>query len=186
MQAPVKDFTFITGNQRKVDYLKMWLELPVRHHALDLDEIQSLDAHTVAEHKARQAYGILQRPVLIEDTSLIFTAMGRLPGTFVKFFLEEIGNEGLSKIADNLAHRQAVARVLYAYCDDGSRVHFFAGSTPGMVAPQPRGSNGMGWDPVFMPDGSRKTFAEMTDDQKKQYSPRAAATVKLREFLTHA
>lgn len=181
----MKEFVFITGNQRKVDYLRLWLELPVKHHALDLDEIQSLDPHTVADHKARQAYSLLKRPALIEDTSLVFTAMGRLPGTFVKFFLEEIGTDGLCKIADMLPHRKAVARVLYAYCDSSEQVHFFEASTSGTVAPQPRGSNGMGWDPVFIPEGSRKTFAEMTDDQKKQYSPRAAATVKLREFLTH-
>lgn len=176
---------FITGNQRKVDYLRMWLGLPVQHHKLDLDELQSLDAHEVARHKARQAYGILREPVLIEDTALTFTAMGRLPGTFVKFFLEEIGNAGLCKLADGLGHREAVATVTYAYCD-GKQVHIFDGSTPGTVAPTPRGEHGMGWDPVFIPEGASKTFAEMADDEKKNYSARAAAVAKLKEFLTHA
>ena len=178
----MSDVVFITGNQRKVDYLQMWLGLPVKHHKLDLDELQSLDPRTVAEHKARQAYGILQEPVLIEDVALTFTAMGRLPGTFVKHFLEEIGNEGLCKIADNLAHRKAVAVVTYAYCD-GRDVHFFDARVHGTVAPEPRGDKGMGWDPSFIPDGDTRTFAEMTDDEKKPYSARAAATKKLRAFL---
>lgn len=174
---------FITGNQRKVDYLVMWLGLPVKHHKLDLDELQSLDPRVVAEHKARQAYGILKEPVLIEDTALRFTAMGRLPGTLVKFFLEEIGNEGLCKLADALEHRKAVATVTYAYCD-GDKVYFFDGEVRGTVAPEPRGERGMGWDPSFIPDGATHTFAEMTDDEKKRYSARAVAIAKLKEFLT--
>ena|SRR2546421_910952 len=176
---------FITGNQRKVDYLVQWLGLPVRHHKLDLDEIQSLDLRTVAEHKARQAYAILQEPVLVEDTALVFTAMGRLPGTFVKHFLEEIGNEGLCRLANGLTHRTAVASVTYAYCD-GPRVHFFDASVEGTIASTPRGTHGMGWDPSFIPKGSAKTFAEMTDDEKKQFSARAVAIKKLREYLQHA
>jgi XTP/dITP diphosphohydrolase len=178
--------TFITGNQRKLDYLVMWLGLPVKHHKLDLDEIQSLDPRKVAEHKARQAYDILKEPVLVEDTSLTFTAMGRLPGPLVKWFLEDIGNAGLCKIADGLEHRRAIARVTYAYCD-GKQVHFFEGETEGTVAPEPRGEglHGMGWDPTFIPDGSTKTFAELTDDEKKPFSPRAAATKKLKKFLLH-
>jgi non-canonical purine NTP pyrophosphatase (RdgB/HAM1 family) len=178
----MKPVIFITGNQRKVDYLAKWLELPLHHHKLDLDEIQSLDTRTVAEHKARQAYAILKEPVLVEDTSLVFTAMGRLPGTMVKWFLEEIGTEGLCKLAGGLAHRKAVATVTYAYCD-GEKVHFFEGSTEGLVAPQPRGENGMGWDPTFIPNGSEQTFAEMPDNEKKRFSPRAKATKLLRAFL---
>jgi len=176
------EVVFITGNMRKLDYLKMWLNLPVKHHKLDLDELQSLDARTVAEHKARQAYEILKEPVLTDDTSLTFTAMGRLPGTFIKFFLEEIGTEGLCRVANTLQHREAIATVTYAFCD-GAQVHFFEGSVTGEVAPEPRGTNGMGWDAVFIPNGSSKTFAEMTDDEKKGYSARAIAIEKLRTFL---
>jgi inosine triphosphate pyrophosphatase len=180
--SAIKQFTFITGNQRKADYLTMWLGLPVLHHKLDLDEIQSLDPHKVAEHKVRQAYEVLHSPVLVDDTSLTFTAMGRLPGTLVKWFLEEIGNEGLCKLADGFAHRKAAAQVVYAYYD-GQEVRFFEATTSGSVSSVPRGSQGMGWDPSFIPDGSMQTFAEMTDDQKKVFSPRAGAVKKLKKFL---
>src|SRR5688572_26522398 len=98
----MKTVTFITGNQHKVDFLVKWLGRPVEHVKLDLDEIQSLDLHTVVAHKAEQAYNILKRPVLVEDASLAFTAMGRLPGTFVKWFIEEIGYDGLLRLANSL------------------------------------------------------------------------------------
>jgi non-canonical purine NTP pyrophosphatase (RdgB/HAM1 family) len=174
--------TFITGNQRKVDYLTKWLELPLHHHKLDLDEIQSLDTRTVAEHKARQAYAILKEPVLVEDTSLTFAAMGRLPGTYVKWFLEEIGTAGLCSIANSLEHCKAYATVTYAFCD-GRDVHFFAARVDGAVAPEPRGEGGMGWDPTFIPEGTGKTFAQMTPEEVTQFSPRVRAIAPLKEFL---
>lgn len=178
----MKPVVFITGNQRKADYLAKWLELPVTHHKLDLDEIQSLDPHAVAEHKARQAYQVLHAPVLVEDVSLMFLAMGRLPGTLVKWFLEEIGTEGLCKLADGLEHRRAEAIGIYAYCD-GPQVHFFEASVAGRITSAPRGEHGMGWDPIFVPEGSTKTFGEMTDDQKRPFSARLRAIEKLRAFL---
>lgn len=178
----MKTLTFITGNQAKADYLAKWLDWPVGHHKLDLDELQSLDARKVAEHKVRQAHGILKTPVLVEDTSLIFVEMGRLPGTFIKFFLEEVGNDGLCTIADTRASRAAVATVTYGYFD-GRDLHFFEGKVSGQIAPRPRGAHGMGWDPIFIPEGSTKTFGEMLDSEKRQFSARAKATRKIHDFL---
>jgi len=154
----------------------------VQHHKLDLDEIQSLDEHAVVAHKAHQAYAVLDEPVLVEDTSLIFTAMGHLPGPLVKWFLEELGNDGMCKLVDGLTHRKAIATVTYGYCD-GANVHFFESSITGVISPKPRGTNGMGWDPIFIPEGNTKTFAEMTDEQKKGFSARAQAIEKLEAFL---
>jgi len=179
MSKPI--VTFITGNQKKVEHLEHWLGLPVHHHKLDLHEVQSLDIHEVTEHKARQAYEILQAPVLVEDTSLTFTAMGRLPGTFVKWFLEEIGNDGLAKLAASLPHQQAYCTVTYAFCD-GKDVQFFGVRTDGSVPPEPRGG-GMGWNPVFIPEGETRTFGEMTLDEVEPYSPRAKAIQLLKKFL---
>lgn len=53
----------------------------------------------------------------------------------------------------------------------------------GVIASEPRGAKGMGWDPIFIPEGSMRTFAEMTDDQKKGFSARARAIEKLDAFL---
>lgn len=180
----MQDFTFITGNQHKVDHLTMWLGRPVQHYAMDLDEIQSLDPHHVAEHKVRQAYSIVQTPVLVEDVSLTFEAMGRLPGTYIKSFLEEMGTERLCRLADGLQHRRAHARVLYAFYD-GSDIHYFEHVMPGSVANQPEGDRGFGWDPIFIPQGAAKTYAQMAEGstELEQYSVRAKAVAQLKNFL---
>src|SRR6476469_6425452 len=107
MSSSGMSLVFITGNQNKADFLAKWLGMPVKHHKLDLDELQSLDLHQIVEHKARQAYTIIKQPVLVEDASLTFTAMGRLPGTFIKWFIEEIGYDGLLKLANNLDSQEA-------------------------------------------------------------------------------
>lgn len=174
--------TLITGNQHKADYLAKWLDMPIGHKKLDLDEIQSLDVREIAEHKVRQAFQIIHEPVLIEDVGLRFTAMGRLPGPLVKWFLEEIGNDGLCKLADSLEHRRAVAEIVYAL-SDGRTIHFFSHTIDGVVADKPRGDNGFGWNPIFIPEGSGKTYAEMSDEAVEPYNMRAHAIKKLQAYL---
>ncbi len=62
--------TFITGNQNKADYLSKFLDISLAHCKIDLDEIQSLSLSEIVEHKVKQAYSIIKKPVLVEDTSL--------------------------------------------------------------------------------------------------------------------
>jgi non-canonical purine NTP pyrophosphatase (RdgB/HAM1 family) len=180
-----KNFTFISGNQKKVDQLTAWLGLPFAHHKLDLDELQSLDLRAVAEHKVRQAYDILQSPVLVDDVALTFDALGRLPGTYIKWFVQELDVDGLCKLAAGLDHQKAAASICYAWFD-GHILQFFEHTIPGRIAPEPRGSTDFGWNAVFIPDGATKTYGEMTDDEKQPFSMRAAAIEDLRTFLTAA
>jgi non-canonical purine NTP pyrophosphatase (RdgB/HAM1 family) len=178
----MKDLIFITGNQGKADQLAAWLGASIEHRKLDLDEIQSLDVREVVEHKVRQAYGLVEQPVLVEDVSVTMTAMGRLPGTLIKWFLQELGNEGLCKLADGLPHRKAMASICYAYFD-GQELHFFEAHVPGRIADEPRGE-AFGWNPSFIPDGSSKTYGEMTLEEARPYSMRGQAIEKLKKFLS--
>src|SRR5688572_11256576 len=96
----ISSLTFITGNPAKAEQLRRHLEYPVEHQKLDLHEIQSLDLREIVEHKAKDAFRQVGKPVLVEDTSLIFHALGRLPGPLIRWFLEELGNPGLCKLLD--------------------------------------------------------------------------------------
>lgn len=86
--------TFITGNVSKAEQLARHLDYPVSHEKLDLPEIQSLDLNEIIEQKAKEAYTKIRKPILVEDTSLIFLALGRLPGPLIKWFLTELDNNG--------------------------------------------------------------------------------------------
>lgn len=178
----MKQLTFITGNQHKADFLARNLGQPIPHHKLDLDELQSLDRRAVAEHKARQAYAILKTPVLVDDSALIFTAMGRLPGTFIKSFLEELGLDGICRLAHSLDSQEATAIVSYALFD-GEALHLFEGEMQGSIALQPAGSGGHGFDPIFITKGYSKTRGEMTQEERDLTSARLKALHKMKAFL---
>lgn len=173
---------FITSNQNKADFVGKWLGHPIEHHKLDLDELQSLDLHKIVEHKVRQAYNILKKPVLVEDASLTFTAMGRLPGPFIKWFVEELGYDGLLRLALSLPSQEAHAKVCYGYYD-GEQLKMFDGEMRGRINDQPRGSGGFGFDPVFINDGYNITRAEMDEADYVKTSYRTDAMTKLREYL---
>lgn len=184
----MKDFVFITGNQHKVAYLEKWLSRPVSHKKMDLEEIQSLDPNVVLEHKARRAYELCHEPVLVEDVGLTFHALGRLPGTLIKWFLEEIGTEGLCKMMEPFANKRATAFIAYGLYD-GTNLHIFEGAVQGTVSDKPRSiealewKHSLSWNSVFIPDGASKTYAEMTDEELETYSHRKRAVEKLQKFL---
>ncbi len=157
---------FITGNQNKADYLSKTVGITLEHQKLDLDEIQSSDPKVVIEHKVRQAYDLIKKPVLVEDTSLGFSSLGGLPGPFVKYFVDaENGLENLCRMLDGFGDRSARATVLYGYYD-GSTLKFIEGGMNGQIANHPRGSGGYGWDQVFEPEGyGGLTRAELSPEQ---------------------
>ena len=174
--------TFITGNPDKANLLRQSLDFPVIHKSLDLVEVQSLDLATIVEHKAKEAYRQVGAPVLVEDTSLRFYALGRLPGPLIKWFFMELGNDGLCKLLDNYTDRSAVAEVLFGLYD-GRSFQTFSGAVEGAIAPAPRGSRGFGWDGIFVPAGFDKTWAEMTDEEARAASMRMIALRKLEAYL---
>lgn len=175
------DITFITGNQNKADYLAKYLGFPVSHKKVDLDEIQSLDLKAIVDHKVRQAYAVVKSPVLVEDVALEFSALGRFPGTFIKFLVDEVPFETICRMLDGM-NRDAVARCVFGYYD-GVEVLFFEGQLRGAIADHPSGENGFGWDRIFIPEGYSVTRAELSekDDQKTYTTIKPFA--ELKDFL---
>lgn len=176
------NLTFITGNINKAEELKQVLSMPIGHIKLDLDEIQSLDLSEIVEHKAKQAYKKLVKPVLVEDTSLEFEDMSSLPGPFIKWFLKTVGDEGLCKMLKSFPTRKAIGVCMFGYFD-GSSFKVFEGKIKGNIAETPRGNSGFGWDTIFIPEGSKETRAEMNAEDKNKFSMRRVALEKLKKYL---
>jgi XTP/dITP diphosphohydrolase len=173
--------TLITGNLNKVEELSRLLGVKLDRENIDLSEVQTTSVTEVAKVKAEAAYKIVKKPVLVDDTGLTIRAWGELPGALIKWFIDNVGNVGIVEmIGDN--DRAAFAATALGYCDEnGSQV--FYGTVDGKVAEKPRGENGFGFDAIFIPNGSNKTFAEMTSDEKDLFSSRAIAATKMRKFL---
>jgi non-canonical purine NTP pyrophosphatase (RdgB/HAM1 family) len=177
--------TFITGNAGKVKQFNRYLSVSLDHQKMDLDEIQSLDSSEVIKHKVKQAYLTIKKPVLVDDTSVIISVLGKLPGPFVKWFLEGMGPDNLCHLLNQYPNRSATATVSIGLYD-GKKLRVFKGSIKGQVALLPKGLGGMGWDNVFIPNGYNKTRAEMNDKEYDNTSPRKKALEKLENYLKSA
>lgn len=156
--------TFITGNSNKAKMLQEAIGFKIDHHNLDLTEIQSLNLEEIIVHKVKEAYGLINSPVLVHDTALYFTAFGELPGPFIKWFLESVGNEGMCQMLNSFTDRSAVAVVNLGYYD-GEDLKVFKAELKGQIAAKPVGDGGFGWDPIFIPGGQDKTRAELNKEE---------------------
>jgi inosine triphosphate pyrophosphatase len=163
---------FITGNKDKLREVQALIP-DVQSIDMDLPEIQEIDPHKVIAAKLAEARKYLSSALLVEDTSLSLDGMGGLPGPFAKWFVRSIGVDGLYELAKTFGAR-ATARTIIGYADENNEMHFFEGSLGGLVVP-PRGTDGFGWDAIFQPDNSSRTFAEMTPEDKNQCSMRKRA-----------
>jgi non-canonical purine NTP pyrophosphatase (RdgB/HAM1 family) len=174
---------FVTGNQGKADYLAKLLDIPLRHQKVELDELQSLDLHTIIEHKIRQAHEVIQAPVLVEDVSLEFVALGKMPGPFIKWFLTSAGEEVCCRMLDSFSDRRAIIRCTFGYYD-GEQITFFDSEMTGSISEEPRGENGFGFDRIVINDGYDITRAEMTtEDNERTYRELMKPIPKVKAFL---
>lgn len=180
----LSEIVFVTGNPEKAENFARHIGLPITHAPAELDEIQTLNPKELVEHKARQAYEQLQRPVLVEDVEFVFHALGGLPGPFIKYFVQaENGGEKICRLLDGFTDRGATASCTFAFFD-GETMQFFRGSISGTIAQSPRGSRGYGFDIVFEPDGfSGKTAGELSEQEYDQYYTTIKPFEEVRKFL---
>ena len=141
---------------------------------VDLPEPQALDPSDIVTAKARAAYKLLERPVLVEDSGLAIQAWGGFPGALVKWLEKSAGVAAFARMLDGFDDRSATAVCAIAYCDGGEVVSV-RGEVAGAIAPAPRGSAGFGWDVIFVPEGGSRTFAEMSPAEKDRVSHRRRA-----------
>lgn len=174
---------FVTGNAHKAQYLRSIIGYKLPTQQVDVEEIQSLNLAEIVEHKARHAYDHVRQPVIVEDTQLIFHALGRLPGSYIKWFLDEIGAEGLCRLLKGFDDRSAIAGAAIAYYD-GKKLQIFEKSLSGSIAHRPQGRSGFGWNNIFIPDGSHRTLGQMDDDEFKQWYVKIKPINELAEFLS--
>ena len=173
---------FITSNNHKFAEVKALIP-DVQQLYISLTEIQDADAEIVIRAKLKEASSHHKGMFIVEDTSLYMEALGGLPGPFIKWFLEKLGLQGLLAIGEKLRNNKAVAKTIIGYAD-GDVVQFFEGAVAGTIV-SPRGES-FGWDPIFLPEGETKTFAEMAKAKKNEISMRTIAVRKLKLFLEHA
>ncbi len=167
-------FVLVTGNAGKVAEARLALGADLEAVEVDLPEIQSLDYLEVLRAKADEAWRRVGRPLVVEEAGLDLHALNGFPGPLVKWMLQAVGAEGLARAAAALGEVRAAVRCFLLY-KDGNREIVAEGRTEGTLVLPGRGTHGFGWDPVFLPDGSSLTFAELSGGEKSAVSHRGKA-----------
>jgi XTP/dITP diphosphohydrolase len=149
--------------------------------SIDRVEIQADDPELIAEYSLRVLD--VDVPILIEDAGLYIDKYYGFPGPYSSYALRTIDNEGILKLMEGEKERGARYLSAVAFRDGDTSVTF-TGEVVGRIAMEMRGTNGFGYDPIFMPDeGDGRTFGEMSAAEKARISHRARAFRKLGEWL---
>lgn len=189
----MKSLCFATNNNHKTEEIRALLgpffllknlkdigcteELPETQPTIEGNALQK--ARYVFDH-----YGIA---CFADDTGLEVDALNGEPGVYSARYAGEQRNDHdniqllLSRLK-NGSNRKARFKTVIAWVEEG-RVETFEGLVYGTIIDTPRGTNGFGYDSVFVPDGFNKTFAEMELADKNLISHRAIAVKKLTNFL---
>ena len=152
------------------------------------------DGETFEENSLKKAEAIMKatgKLTVADDSGLMVDYLGGSPGVYSARFAgeecdDEKNNEKLLKHLEGLPAEDRKAKfvsVITLMFPDGNTI-VARGECPGRIIETPTGENGFGYDPLFVPDGLSKTFAQLSDKEKNSISHRARALEKLEEILT--
>ena len=178
----MKKLLLATGNKGKLKEVQDILKIPIEAADIEIEEVQSMDLAYVARKKAEEAFRILKKPLIVDDVGFGIEVWNGFPGPLVKFLFLNLGNRKLIELLKGEKNRNVVIQCAVAY-HDGKKVHTFIGEVNGTITLSPRGTEGWGFDPIIIPNGYTKTYAEMGQKGKNQLSHRRRALDKLKKFL---
>ena len=182
-------FVVVTTNKGKAEEFQEIFrkhELNFRIEPLETAEIQSMDLRKIASHSAVYAYSILGEPVMVEDAGLFIDSLNGFPGPFSSYVFKTIGINGVLKLMKGVKDRRARFKSAIAFYSPLTEpVRIFVGEVEGWIAEEPRGSEGFGFDPIFVPaEGDGRTFGEMSVEEKNEFSHRARAAEKFAKWIS--
>ena len=184
---------FATNNQHKAEEVRIVLGnvfdiITLRGAGINIDIAEPHDTlEANASEKSFTIFTLTQQSCFSEDTGLEVYALRGEPGVkSARYAGEERSFEAnIDKLLDNLktsVNRTARFRTIISLILNGEEKQF-EGICEGIILKERRGINGFGYDSVFTPDGSNKTFAEMHLEEKNSFSHRKKAILKMINFL---
>ena len=177
------EVTFVSTNPGKVREVREVLAhygVRVRWVRRPLPELQSDSLEEVALHKLR-ASGARRGYTLVEDSGLFVRSLADFPGVYSAHFLKIWGFRPIFELLRG-RNRSASFRTV-AVLGHGRERRVFHGEVRGTIATDARGSNGFGYDPIFVPRGYSRTFGELPSDVKNALSHRARALHEVGAYL---
>ena len=184
---------FATNNRNKVAEIQSLVGpnftiIPLKEAGIDIDIPEPHDQlEANAQEKAVTIFNLTHQNCFSEDTGLEIDALDGAPGVKSARFAGENSNAQanidlvLSKMA-GIENRTAQFRTVICLIWE-NQTYYFEGICKGQILSNMQGENGFGYDPIFVPDGASKSFANMTMEEKNTFSHRKKAVTQLFEFL---
>ena len=184
-----------TDNKNKAKELReilkdLPLEILTKKEA-GVDNLQVVEDGDTLEYnslkKARELAELVDHMVMADDSGLFVDALDGEPGVYSSRYGGEDGNDALNNrtLLRNLKGRERTAafRTVIALITEDGKEYTVKGECRGRILEEPRGDNGFGYDPLFVPEGYSETFAQLPADIKNSISHRRRAIDALREKL---
>jgi XTP/dITP diphosphohydrolase len=181
---------FATGNINKFNEARSILSpygISIGLLRMKGDEIQSDSLEEIAENSVMNACKKTQLPIFVEDAGLFIESLNGFPGPYSAYVYKTIHNRGILKLMEKSKDRRAEFQSVIAYCDQSfNEPKIFGGESKGEITLTERKTQSktpFGFDPIFQPNGSVKSFAEMNVQEKNGFSHRAMAIRKFAEWF---
>lgn len=186
-----------TNNKHKVEEIKKILDsenltlLTLKDANINVDVEEDKDTlEGNARKKAGEIFSISRIPALADDTGLFVEALNDEPGVYSSRYsgADATYESNCKLLLKNLRDvpenkRDAYFKTFVCYYVSENDYMFFEGIMNGKIIFESRGTNGFGYDPLFVPVGFNKTYAEMTDEEKNSVSHRAKAFINFKKYL---
>ncbi len=189
---------FATNNQNKVEEIqslvgKDFTIISLKEAGIDIDIPEPHDSlQENAAEKANTIFQLTQQNCFSEDTGLEIESLHGAPGVKSARFAGE-GRDfqaNIDKVLMNLGNNKnrvaqfrTVICLIWGNTMESKQTFYFEGICKGQISYEMHGEKGFGYDPIFIPDGSTKSFAQMTMEEKNNFSHRQKAVTQLFEFL---
>ena len=187
-----------TQNKHKIEEISaitkpLGMEIISRKDAGVPDFEVEEDGETFEENSEKKARAIMEacgQVTIADDSGLMVDALGGAPGVYSARYAGEEGNDAknnvkLLAVMSDVPMKERTAKfvsVITMVYPDGSKL-VARGECRGHIIFEERGTNGFGYDPLFVPEGFSKTFAELTAEEKNKISQRASALRELERLL---
>ena len=184
----MKKIYFITSNKAKlIEAQKKFSEINIEvvQKNIGYPEIQADTLEEVAFFGVEHVLKNFKGPFILEDAGLFIDKLKGFPGVYSAYVFNTVGCDGVLRLMKDfkLEDRRAVFRSVFAYGKSDCRPNLFFGECKGLISSVKRGNNGFGYDPIFIPQNSYKTFAEMNISEKNSYSHRGRSLERLIDFF---
>lgn len=184
-----------TSNRNKVKEIKdllNHLDLEVlSKDELDIEKFETIeDGHSLEENSLKKAKDLKDRVnemVIADDSGLFVDSLNGDPGVYSSRYAGVDGRDDLNieKLLEKLKNKDRAAyfKTVISLISKDGQIHSVEGICKGEISKTPRGTNGFGYDPVFIPEGYNESFAQLGEQEKNKISHRAKALHKLKKVI---